>query len=293
MGLITETEKAYYEGSNFGSYRYISLVDIVDNFMISYVGDGKLLSTAKRTDIVFHAKRGMQEFSYDLSTIDKIQEFLVPVSLSFPLPQDYVRINTVSWVDDSGFEHPISPGTMTSKPSQSVVQDVNGNVTFTGNDVTTQASVTDERFRTHNSNDLVDYNRENMYYDDGITYYEGQRYGSDPTMMNRNGFYVLDEKNGKISFTSDLSGVLITLKYVSDSLGQDSEMKVHKFAEEAIYKHIAYSIVSTMVNIPEYIVNRYKKERRAALRNSKIRIMNISPANMIQAMRGKSKQIKH
>jgi hypothetical protein len=48
-----------------------------------------------------------------------------------------------------------------------------------------------------------------------------------------------------------------------------------------------------MVNIPEYIVNRYKKERRAALRNSKIRIMNISPANMIQAMRGKSKQIKH
>lgn len=293
MGLLTETEKQYYEGSNHGSYRYVSLEDIVNNFMVAYVGDGKLLSTAKRTDVIFHAKRGMQEFSYDLETVEKIQEFFVPDSLSFPVPQDYVRINTISWVDASGFEHPIPPGSASSKPSQAIVQDSVGNITFNGNDAATQASKTDERFRTYDYNDIIDYNRDNLYYDDDITHYQGQRYGSDPTMMNRNGFYIIDEKNGKIGFTSDLSGALITLKYVSDGLAQDSEMKVHKFAEEAIYKHIAHGILSTMINMPEYIINRYRKEKRAAMRNSKIRIMNLSPAAIIQSMRGKSKQIKH
>ena len=293
MGLLTQTEKQYYEGNDFGGYRYIALTDIVNNFMVSYVGDGKLLASVKRSEVLFHAKRGMQEFSYDINNIENIQEFTVPSTLSFPLPQDYVKLNNINWVDASGFEHPIPPGTLTSKPSQSVVQDANGDVTFTGNDLSTQPSKTDERFRTYDYNDVIDYNRDNLYYNDDVTHYSGQRYGLDPALMNRNGFYVLDEKNGKIGFTSDLSGALITLKYVSDGLANDSDMKVHKLAEEAIYKYILYAISSSMIGVPEYIINRHRKERRALMRNAKLRIANFSPANMIQTIRGKSKHIKH
>ena len=50
---------------NYGSYEYISLKDIVNNFIVGYVGQDKIISRAKRTDIIFHAKRGLQEFSYD------------------------------------------------------------------------------------------------------------------------------------------------------------------------------------------------------------------------------------
>ena len=64
-------------------------------------------------------------------------------------------------------------------------------------------------------------------------------------------------------------------------------------AEEAIYMHIAYSMLASRMNIPEYIVARYKKDRRAALRNAKIRLSNIKLEEFTQIMRGKSKWIKH
>ena len=63
-------------------------------------------------------------------------------------------------------------------------------------------------------------------------------------------------------------------------------------AEEAMYMHIMYSLLANKVNIPEYIVQRYKRERSAKLRNAKIRLYNIKPSEIINVMRGKAKQIK-
>ena len=83
------------------------------------------------------------------------------------------------------------------------------------------------------------------------------------------------------------------LEYISDSLGTDEEMKVHKFAEEAIYKWIAYGILSARPNIPEYIIQRYKKERFAETRKAKLRLSNIKLEELTQILRGKSKHIKH
>ena len=83
------------------------------------------------------------------------------------------------------------------------------------------------------------------------------------------------------------------LKYISDSLGTDEEMQVHKFAEEAMYKWIAYGCLSARVDIPEYIVNRFKKERFAETRKAKLRLSNIKLEEITQIFRGKSKQIKH
>jgi hypothetical protein len=64
-------------------------------------------------------------------------------------------------------------------------------------------------------------------------------------------------------------------------------------AEEAMYMHMLHSVLSSRANIPEYIVRRYKIERRAALRNAKIRLSNIKLQEFVQVMRGKSKWIKH
>jgi len=60
-----------------------------------------------------------------------------------------------------------------------------------------------------------------------------------------------------------------------------------------MYMHIAYSILSGRANIPEYIVNRFKRDRSSALRNAKIRLSNIKLSEFTQIMRGKSKWIKH
>ena len=121
----------------------------------------------------------------------------------------------------------------------------------------------------------------------------GQRYGNTPETTQVNGFFTINERTGSFSFSSDLSGKLIVLEYISDGLGTDAEMKVNKMAEEALYKHIAYNVLATKRNISEFIVRRYQKERRAALRNAKIRLSNIKASEIAQVMRNKSKRIKH
>jgi len=88
---------------------------------------------------------------------------------------------------------------------------------------------------------------------------------------------------------------------------------VHKFAQEAMYKHIMYAILSTRANVPEYVVRRYKKEkfaatrqntpeylvarfkreRFAAVRQAKLRLSNLKSEELTQRLRGKSKWIKH
>jgi hypothetical protein len=45
--------------------------------------------------------------------------------------------------------------------------------------------------------------------------------------------------------------------------------------------------------MPEYIVQRFKKERRAAMRTAKLRLSKINLAEISQVLRGQSKRIKN
>ena len=118
-------------------------------------------------------------------------------------------------------------------------------------------------------------------------------YGIQPEVSQINGWFTINEREGKFSFSSNLVDKIILLEYISDGLSNDLDTKVPKMAEEAMYMHLLYSILSTMANMPEYIVRRYKVERRAALRNAKIRLSNIKLQEIVQVMRNKSKWIKH
>jgi len=55
----------------------------------------------------------------------------------------------------------------------------------------------------------------------------------------------------------------------------------------------AYAVVASLINMPEYIVRRLKKERFAAVRTAKLRLSNLKTEELTQILRGKSKQIKH
>jgi hypothetical protein len=75
-------------------------------------------------------------------------------------------------------------------------------------------------------------------------------------------------------------------------LGTESEMQVHKFAEEAMYRYILHAIASSQI-ITQQIVPRLKREKFAAIRNAKLRLSNIKLEDITQVLRGKSKHIKH
>lgn len=276
-----------------GNYRYIPLTDIVTNFLISYVGKDKIIPRVKRTDVLFHAKRGIQEFSYDISKVEKIQEIEVPDSLSMVMPQDYVDYVQISRIDEVGVEHNIYPARHTSIPSESIAQGGDYAYLFDDDDsILKQVPATQTRFKdatsTTTDDALDNINTANERHDEF-----GKRFGINPELATKNGNFILDEINGRIHFSSDLVGKIITLKYISDGLGTDSEMRVHKLAEEAIYKHIIYSIVSTRINFPEYVIARYKRDRFAAMRTAKLRLANLNPRELAQVMRNKSKVIKH
>ena len=124
----TVADKAYGNivEENYGSYAYTKLGDLVQNFLIAYVGAGKLIPNVKRTDVIFHTKRAIQEFSYDTLRSVNAQELTVPKNLSVVIPQDYVNYVELSWIDTQGVKRIIYPTTLTSNPSEMPVQDNKG-----------------------------------------------------------------------------------------------------------------------------------------------------------------------
>lgn len=299
----TIPEKAFGNTTeeNYGSYAYTSLNDIINNFMVAYVGKDKLIPSVKRTDVIFHAKRSLQEFSYDTLKSIKSQELTIPPSLSIVLPQDYVNYVKLAWIDGAGVKHPIYPtNNLTLAPYESPVQDSRGlPIQDNFGDNIDAESITEKRWRNNDLNSLTN-NRGGNWVDNGYGYdnwlwygYFGQRYGLDPQYANDNGYFTINDREGKISFSSGMVGRLIIIEYVSDGLAYDLDTRVPKLAEEAMYAHIIHAILALRINQPEYIINRLKQEKSAKLRNAKIRLSNIKLEEITQVLRGQSKWIKH
>jgi len=454
MGLLNQSAREYYESIDgvqstgdefFGSYQFTSLENIINQFIIAYVGEDKIISRIKKSDISFHAQRALQELSFDTLKSCKALEFEVPPSLAMPLPQDYVNYVKVSVSDANGIKRVLQPASKTSNPL-AFQQNADGTFKFENNSYQPTAADPFEEYGItksgktsafngdgliksddplqqyekeirvsfdtdgtgnlkygptlfqNNSNERVSHgmfiqlrevhdiavgmsvigpgipngttihsinsitgslafpynvtlshpgyeqllldgvgantyaptitasqvlfdNEELIFVDlnkisntwskfkskkineervndylydaDDIDLTSGQRFGLDPQHAQINGSYFIDCNQGLIYFGSSINGETVILDYISDSLGTDKEMRVHKFAEEAMYKCIAYAVMSTKANVPEYIVNRFRKEKFAATRKAKLRLSNLKIEELTQILRGKSKQIKH
>jgi hypothetical protein len=51
--------------------------------------------------------------------------------------------------------------------------------------------------------------------------------------------------------------------------------------------------MNTKANVQEYIVNRFRKDKFAAVRTAKLRLSNLKLEELTQILRGKSKHLKH
>jgi hypothetical protein len=286
---------------NYDSYSYTKLSEVINNFLIAYVGNGKLIPSVKRTDVIFHAKRAMQEFSYDTLQSTKSQELSIPPSLSVVIPQDYVNYVKASWIDALGVKRPIYPANnLTINPFSTPLQDNRGIPTQDNFGENLEGtSITEARWAKADDDLITGRLTSELYNNqyDGYGFNEigreyGQRYGMDPQYAQSNGWFTINHREGLMSFSSDLAGALIVLEYISDGLAYDSDTKVPKMAEEAMYAYISHAVLASRINQPEYVVNRLKREKSAKLRNAKIRLSNIKLDQIVQVMRGQSKWIK-
>lgn len=279
------TDQQYYENSsNWGDSQFVTLDNIINNFYLFYVGDSKLISDVDRYDIVFHAKRGLQELHYDALKDVRAIELDLPDDLQLELPKDFVSLVRLSWVDGQGRFHPMIVNN-DSAIVKAYLQDNDYNVLFDSSGAALEGdSITDINIAKA---DVVEYEI------DSAQQYGGM-YGINTATANKNGTYRIDKNLGVLRFSSDVKGATVVIEYVTDGLTHvdESEVKVNKLAEDFLYKYIASQILKYRYNIQEYIVRRAKDDAFAALRNTKIRMMNLNPADIAQAARGRDKWIK-
>jgi hypothetical protein len=314
--LITLTHEQYYDGKDnaqltgddkqYGNYQFMKIGDVIDDVVATYCGPGMLLEGIRQRHVKYHAHRAMQELSFDTFRSTRSMEIEIPPSLLMALPHDYVGYTKVTWKDSTGIEHTLYPAILTSNP-KAYLQDSAYELTFdSGEALTAGESDTWAAYKTAATTTTTS-NEDDR---DVLEFSHGMIYGAEPKHMNANGSFYIDYARGRIHFSGNCSGKTITLKYISDGVGVlqagtdtgapwvterniEQDFIVHKFAQEAMIKHILYGCAQSKSKIDHNMLALLKKEKWAETRKAKIRLSEIKIEEITQIMRGKSKWIKH
>ena len=287
--------------SNWGSYQYVSLDNIMTNFELMYDGNHSLVNNENRYKILFHAKRAIQELNYDAFKEIKALELTVYDDLRFVLPSDYVN-----WVKLYLFQGNTLRELTENIQVQSSIQYLQNSTSVFGYDGNNNVSTIESNLDTArkdgslnsiylNQNNEADENA-NCIDCEGDIYNSriGARYGLNTETANINPTFTIDKKAGVINFDSTMANRQCVLQYISDGMenGDDSQISVNKLFEDYIYAYIQYAILNSKFGVQEYIINRARKNKQALLRNAKIRLSNIHPSRLLMNLRGEDKWIK-
>ena len=275
MAYITNYQYYTNEGaiptdSNWGEYQYVSLADIINNFILMYVGNDKLVNNVDRYTILFHAKRAIQEINYDALRNIKVIEQEMGDQLKMIMPPDYINYVRISVLSGNV----LFPLTENRQPMSATayLQDNNLNILF---DVNGEVITGDSRLdilRQEQSlytgggiyNGCQGYNYNGDWY---FGYRMGGRFGLDTSEANINPRFYINKSAGVIDFSSGIQNRHIVLEYVSDGMenGDDSKITINKMAEEYIYNYIKWALLNNKTGIQEYIINRVRKEKISSL----------------------------
>lgn len=285
--MAAENPLQYYTDENLqGDYQYISLYDLVNNFMLFNVGDDMLINNIKRYHVIQLAKRAMQELNYDVLREVKGIELDMSDTYTMILPNDYIEYVRISAIGSDGRCMPLKQSTERFY-GKAYLQDHEYNILFDDNGYPLIGTSVSEI----NTTLAKSYSKCNSICgncDCGATFY-----GVDTT-KNSNGEFIIDKKRGRIYFDSNTSFKTILLEYISDGLecSDETEIRIHKFAEQAVYNYIRWMILDNQIQKQEYIVKRVRNEYFTSLKNAKIRLMGLKLNELAFVLRGRNKIIK-
>ena len=303
------TDYAYYENSggnpeelNWGSYQYVSLLDIVNNFMLIYTGNTSAINNEERYKVLFHAKRAIQELNYDAFREVKILELELCDNLRFVFPQDYVNWVRISMYKD-GVLFPLSENIQTNW-SGAYLQDNDCKILFDEDGYVLrpeESNIDMERIagtkKTIYLNGSSPMNNTAGWLIDGNWYFSygiGGRMGLNTETANANPTFRIDRKGGVINFSSNLAGEMIIVEYVSDGMeaGDNSLITVNKLFEDYVYAYINEAILASKLGTQLYIRTEAKRQKKAKLANARIRIGDMHAGKLLMNLRGQGKWIK-
>ena len=307
--MTNYTQYEYYansgnspENANWGTGQYVSLSDVVNNFMLIYTGNHNLISNEPRHRVLYHAKQAIKELNYDAMKEVKALQLDVDDQLRYIMPRDYVDYVRIS-LYENGMLYPLNQSNKTMT-ANAYLQDNSGSIMFdeSGNILSPEMSGIDTdridgAMKTEYLNNNLPFDGSYAYNNEGDWFFRygvGQRYGLNTETANANPLFEIDRKAGVILFNSQMAGKSVVLEYISDGMenGDDTSVSVHKFFEKFIYAYINYNILSSKMGVQEYVVTRARKEMVALLRNARIRISDFDPQKLLMPLRGRSKWLK-
>lgn len=281
---FTNLDLYYSDVSQFGEYQYTTLEEMVNTFMYEQ-DDDSYVSQVDRGRVALFAKKGVRELYYDVvNEIISIELDLDP-SLIIALPHDYINYVRISWVDQRGKLHPLAIDTSFNL-AQAYLQDNNYDYLY---------DIDGDILKGSHVQNLPENNPILASSDDGAdSYASGKNFNMDRSKIFKNGSFRIDKTQGVIQFSSIVTGKTIVLDYISDGLFQrlDSEIKIHKFAEEALYNFVYFSLIKRKRSVPEREKRRAEKDWHTSRRLAKKRISPINYENVRQILKGSSKWIK-
>lgn len=286
----------YSDESNWGSYQYTSLADVVNNFIIMYVGNDKQINNVRRHEVIFYAKEAIKLLNFDakVKPVNAI-ELEVGDDLKFILPSDYVNYVRIS-INQNGVLRPLYEN-RSANSALGYLQDNNNNILFDNDGEVLIGTSNLDLSRVEPSiytgpgiyDGCLGWCVDDCWY---FGYTFGPKYGLDPSDLFAGPSFKIN--NGVIDFSSGVANQLIVLEYISDGMmnGDDSQVNVHKFAEEFVYRYIKWKLLNGKFGIPVYDRKLARDEKQAEYRNAKIRLSDIKPSRLLMSLRGQGKWIK-
>jgi hypothetical protein len=269
---------------NHGSYQYLTLPEVVNNFMSNFVGEDQMIDNVARHNVIFHAKRCIRELNYDAHKSYKAIEIEVDSTLKVVMPHDYVDYIRISR-QANGVLYPLtenrkimSADAYLTDNNSELTFDANGEVLLTSSDLDSQR-ISEDPADTDNSCSV---------------YPIGKQYGMNTNNANGNSKFRINRQYGVIDFDSSMSGKKIVLEYLSDGMegGDNTKIMVNKFFETYIYRYITYEILNAKFGIPAVTKNEARKNKHAEWRNARIRMTKMDANTLLSLLRGQNKWIK-
>jgi len=287
----------YYSNPElYGNYQYITLEDMVNNFIMSGSEDD-FTSGTPRHKVLFQTRKAFGElYSNAMREIKGIQLELSP-QLNVALPPDFVNYVRISWVDAEG-----NLRTMAENNKMDISR-----VYLQGNNY--EILFDDEGCPLESFNEGLDLNPEtgeaaiqdtNTHSKCAWGYRFTGNFNPNKNFSNEyaNGFYRIDKNNGLIHFGSDAFGKHIVLEYISDGLytgcegRPEEELRIHKFAETAVYDWVYWKLIERRRNVPANEKQRARFEWFNSRRLVKRKMNTIRASELRQTFKGSNKWIK-
>lgn len=291
MAEVTNSQEYYDDKTRYGEYQYVTLSEVIDNFMMSRDSDD-YHGTTPRFKVLFQAMRGIRELYYDVVREVRAIELELAPTLSVTLPPDYINYVRISWVDDAGQLHPMAvDNNMTI--AQEYLQDNDYNYLYDSDGCVAQGQ---HGYRTNQVAAEGESSSTVSSCSQGTCTCFSPN--ADRSKVFSNGKYKIDKTRGIIQFGSDAFGKHIVLEYISDGLytgcegRPEEEIRVHKFAENALMDFMYYQLVKNRRRVPANEKHRARQEYYNSKRQAKRRINAIKIADLLQVFKGSSKWIK-